>query len=790
MRNTVNQVKVQIINRLVQQIRKYKERKGNEDEKQKANRKADRLVEEIQALKKLKKDKASLYALLDTQKLEDVLGNPSASSEEKAVARLSHHPLIQKDVKKYRNSNPNWDVQISVLLEMTKQKKPKKDEPTTTFPNNVISDVANAVKTNEEIKSEVDEDLAIKTESQSDSQSNESSDDSDEADETPAVKSKPTKQTLSAPKVDSGSKKLIIQRKPTMPLCDKSTGTVKVKFLKDLAELEDSTETFTASSGTLRVDVTKAPVIKRPKSAFFVGGIDEPKEESPQDFQQKPTFTRNPNAPSKPVFRKGKLISKPPPRQPQSSNFNQKRQGPPPKFGRPDNRFSGNSEPLEQNPKRSKFSNDSDRNLKGRRLLLMTTIKMDANCIARSAIEQFNKLPKKGKPNPTTEWTSLATILQEEISSDDKNNSVSKTKIVALGTGTKCLGKNELSKLGDVVSDSHAEVVARRSFLLYLYEQIDLIILGKRDKSILEYINENNEKNSSLLKNFKLRKNISFHMFISHLPCGDAAIVESDDEPKGNEDACPPSKKSKLDDSSNEHRTGAKLQVGPLQYEETQVVGKCRVKPGKGDPTLCMSCSDKLAKWQIMGLQGALLSVFIPEPIRIKSITIGGNIPFRQESLERALYARFSEQVSSILNESFPEYVVGYQCPLVYQTELNFMEFKETLVPAPASISWYSSVSVLDPKEIVQVLVNGRKQGATKKFFGKPSSMVDICRAKIFAKYDRLYRSQLSNIEGFAKSYGEAKNASANYVAAWGALKQSVFVGWTDKPSELKMFTI
>ena len=42
-----------------------------------------------------------------------------------------------------------------------------------------------------------------------------------------------------------------------------------------------------------------------------------------------------------------------------------------------------------------------------------------------------------------------------------------------------------------------------------------------------------------------------------------------------------------------------------------------------GDPTLSMSCSDKLAKWNVMGVQGCLLSSYLYEPLRFDTVTSG-----------------------------------------------------------------------------------------------------------------------------------------------------------------------
>jgi double stranded RNA-specific editase B len=61
-----------------------------------------------------------------------------------------------------------------------------------------------------------------------------------------------------------------------------------------------------------------------------------------------------------------------------------------------------------------------------------------------------------------------------------------------------------------------------------------------------------------------------------------------------------------------------------------------------GERLLTMSCSDKLCRWNFIGLQGALLSTLI-EPIYYTSIIIGSL--YHSEHIRRALFARI-EHVS------------------------------------------------------------------------------------------------------------------------------------------------
>jgi tRNA-specific adenosine deaminase 1 len=79
------------------------------------------------------------------------------------------------------------------------------------------------------------------------------------------------------------------------------------------------------------------------------------------------------------------------------------------------------------------------------------------------------------------------------------------------------------------------------------------------------------------------------------------------------------------------------FQRGRFKFDQ---LGILRTKPGRLDsePTLCMSCSDKLARWNVLGLQSALLSSIFENPIYLVSIIIGDM--FDKDALERALYTR------------------------------------------------------------------------------------------------------------------------------------------------------
>ena len=195
-------------------------------------------------------------------------------------------------------------------------------------------------------------------------------------------------------------------------------------------------------------------------------------------------------------------------------------------------------------------------------------------------------------------------------------------EVVALGTGTKCISGEYISDSGLAVNDCHAEVIVRRALNRFLYAQLELCAKDQVDASIFE------RKPSG---KFGVKAGISFHLYISTAPCGDARVFSPMDEKIVLEDAHPNRQSRGVARVKIEAGEGTILAENQIQTWDGILSGEIRLHT--------MSCSDKLARWNVLGVQGSLLSLYV-EPIYFKSIIIGSL--YNEQHLIRAVYSRIS----------------------------------------------------------------------------------------------------------------------------------------------------
>eukprot|EP00933_Yihiella_yeosuensis_P029978 TRINITY_DN23641_c0_g1_i1.p1 TRINITY_DN23641_c0_g1~~TRINITY_DN23641_c0_g1_i1.p1 ORF type:complete len:607 (+),score=93.62 TRINITY_DN23641_c0_g1_i1:43-1821(+) len=307
--------------------------------------------------------------------------------------------------------------------------------------------------------------------------------------------------------------------------------------------------------------------------------------------------------------------------------------------------------------------------------------------VAQAVISGYDFLPGRGKPQGRS-WTVLAGIVGEFASSEE--SPASDLKVLALATGTRCLGVAAMTAgQGQVVHDCHAEVLCRRAFHRYLLGE--MVSSGTDSHADAQGILERREpEQAGEAPTWQIRSSVRLHFYVSALPCGECALVPISSCDEGTlarklrrEQGEPAEPMPLLD----RNRTGAKPSMGmPGDPKDDGIgfhrSGVLRYKSGRSDTrpesrNVCYSCSEKICRWNHTGWQGALLSRLFKEPLRMSTIVIGGPL-YDEGFVKVALFQRASPKDEN----------VDAHCPEFEHTLMPFHSSREALEEHGNSARW------------------------------------------------------------------------------------------------------
>ncbi|NWW79874.1 DSRAD deaminase, partial [Climacteris rufus] len=343
--------------------------------------------------------------------------------------------------------------------------------------------------------------------------------------------------------------------------------------------------------------------------------------------------------------------------------------------------------------------------------------------------------------------------------------------VVSIGTGNRCVKGEELSLKGETVNDCHAEIISRRGFVRFLYSELmkyDPSNPSSAEESIFEQAEG---------KKLKIKSSVTFHLYVSTAPCGDGALFDKSCSDQASEMGQPQHQPLFENPKQGKLRTKVENGEGTIPVESSDIVPTWDGIQ-HGERLRTMSCSDKILRWNILGLQGALLSHFL-EPVYLSSVTLG--YLYSQGHLTRAICCRMTRDENILKEKLQAPYHINH--PEVGRVSV-YDSARQTGKMKESSVNWCladeSEVEVLD--------------GTKGKVDGLKLEVSRVSKRKMFTLFQQLCAKSNRKDLLSLSVYSDAKEAATAYQAAkqcfFSMLEELGYGSWICKPQEEDNFSV
>uniref|UniRef100_A0A8C9QIZ4 Adenosine deaminase RNA specific B1 n=1 Tax=Spermophilus dauricus TaxID=99837 RepID=A0A8C9QIZ4_SPEDA len=337
---------------------------------------------------------------------------------------------------------------------------------------------------------------------------------------------------------------------------------------------------------------------------------------------------------------------------------------------------------------------------------------------------------------------------------------VKEAGVISVSTGTKCINGEYMSDRGLALNDCHAEIIARRSLLRFLYTQLELYLNSKEDQK--SSIFQKSERGG-----FRLKDTVQFHLYISTSPCGDARIFSPHE---------PVLEGVRLDQQSAEPSD---------RHPNRKARGQLRTKIESGEGTIPVRSNASIQTWDGV-LQGErLLTMSCSDKIIFMYLLAICISPFEKGLLGSLPTYQLDHLVSGVKCLSsflFWAHVTLCDC---FVPGISNAEARQPGKAPNFSVNWTVGDSAL---EVINATTG-------KDELGRPSR---LCKHALYSRWMRVHGKVPPHLLGtktlspppYHESKLAAKESQAAKARLFTAFIKAGLGAWVEKPTEQDQFSL